>query len=430
MLIDRPVRTALDAGVLDVLVLGMHYPPEHTGNAPYTAGMVAALADAGHRVRVVTGYPHYPQWAVHDGYTGLRRREIDSGVPVTRVRHPVPHVPSALRRIVMDAAFTAHATAIGRQGARRPDVVIAVSPVLLTVLAGLRWKRPGRTALGVVTQDLYSRAITETGIAPAGAGQAAAKLEGWLLAQADGVAVVHEKFVDRVAALGVDRTSVSVIPNWSHVGVGAGDRATTRRSLGWRDDETVVLHAGNMGLKQGLDNVVDTARLADHEGSAARFVLLGDGNQRAALRERAAGVERVQFLDPLPEDRFPDALAAADILLVNEATTVAEMSAPSKLTSYFTAGRPVVAATWERSAAAAEICRSGGGLRVDPGRPQDLLDAVRGVAGDPARAEALAAAGRAYAQEHLGAAAAHREYQRWVEDLAASRASLGGRSHV
>jgi colanic acid biosynthesis glycosyl transferase WcaI len=45
---------------LDVLVLGMHYPPEHTGNAPYTAGMVAALTAGGHRVRVVTGYPHYP----------------------------------------------------------------------------------------------------------------------------------------------------------------------------------------------------------------------------------------------------------------------------------------------------------------------------------------------------------------------------------
>lgn len=52
---------------LDVLVLGMHYPPEHTGNAPYTTGMVGALHAAGHRVRVVTGYPHYPAWEVTAG---------------------------------------------------------------------------------------------------------------------------------------------------------------------------------------------------------------------------------------------------------------------------------------------------------------------------------------------------------------------------
>jgi glycosyltransferase involved in cell wall biosynthesis len=305
-----------------------------------------------------------------------------------------------------------------------------VSPVLLTVLAGLRWKRRGRTALGVVTQDLYSRALTETGIASAGAGRVAAKLEGWLLARADGVAVVHEQFGDGLVALGVDRERVTVIRNWSHVEAGTADRTATRRALGWGDDEIVVLHAGNMGLKQGLENVVDTARLADERAAPVRFVLLGDGNQRAALEERGAGVGRLQFLDPLPGDRFPDALAAADVLLVNEATTVAEMSVPSKLTSYFSAGRPVVAASWERSAAAAEIRRSGGGERVDPGRPEDLLDAVRGIAEDPARAEALATAGRAYAHDHLGAAAAHRDYQRWVESLAASRAPVPEGRHV
>lgn len=326
----------------------------------------------------------------------------------------------------MDATFAAHAAVIGRQGARRPDVVIAVSPVLLTVLAGLRWKKRGRTALGVVTQDLYSRAVTETGIAPAGAGRAAATLEGWLLSRADGVAVVHEQFGDGVAALGVDRDRVTVIRNWSHVAGGDGDRASTRRALGWRDDEVIVLHAGNMGLKQGLENVVETARLADQRQAPVRFVLLGDGNQRSALEQRGLGVGRLQFRDPLPGDHFSDALAAADVLLVNEAPTVAEMSVPSKLTSYFTAGRPVVAASWERSAASAEIRRSGGGVRVDPGSPQDLLDAVRGLAGDPARIDALATAGRAYAEEHLGAAAAHRDYQRWVEGLAASRSAQGG----
>lgn len=410
---------------LDVLVLGMHYPPEHTGNAPYTAGMVAALTAAGHRVRVVTGFPHYPQWAVHDGYTGLRRHERDGNARITRVRHPVPRTPSAARRAMMDATFAVHAATIGRQGVRRPDVVVAVSPVLLTVLAGLRWKKRGRTALGVVTQDLYSRALTETGIASAGAGRAAAKLEGWLLAQADGVAVVHEQFADGLSSLGVDRDRVTVIRNWSHVEAGAGERTATRGSLGWGDDEIVVLHAGNMGLKQGLENVVDTARLADERSADVRFVLMGDGNQRAALEERGAGVKHLQFLDPLPGDRFPDALAAADVLLVNEATTVAEMSVPSKLTSYFTAGRPVVAASWERSAASAELRRSGAGVRVDPGIPGDLLSAVQKLTDDPAHADVLGEAGRTYATAHLGAAAAYRDYQRWVENLAVSRSAQG-----
>src|SRR4051794_17113008 len=286
---------------LDVLVVGMHYAPEPSGNAPYTTGMVRGLAAAGHRVRVVTGYPHYPQWKIAEGYRGLRMTERDGDVRITRVRHPVPANLSASRRVLMDAAFTLHAATVR---VPRPDVVIAISPVLLTVAAGLLHRRRGRTALGVVTQDLYSRALLETGMTSARTAQLGAKLEGALLRRADGIAVVHENFARNLAGLGVDADAVTVIRNWSHVGRSsadpAGGRVTrngppagrssaapadTRARLGWKPTETIALHAGNMGLKQGLENVVAAARLAAATGSDARFVIMGDGGQRRHLQE-------------------------------------------------------------------------------------------------------------------------------------------------
>ncbi len=405
---------------LDVLVIGMHYAPESTGNAPYTTGMVHGLAEAGHRVRVVTGYPHYPQWRIADGYGGLRRKESDHGIPITRVRHPVPATPSAIRRVIMDTTFAAHAAAVRGP---RPDVVVAISPVLLTVLSGLTWRWRGHTALGVVTQDLYSRALLETGIASARTAGLASRLEGALLRSADGVAVVHENFARNLDGLGVDPARVSVIRNWTHVVSSTADRAATRRRLGWADDQVVALHAGNMGMKQGLENVVHAARIADATRSDVRFVMLGDGGQRRHLESLAAGIERLTFLDPLPDGEFEDALAAADVLVLNEGTSVAEMSVPSKLTSYFAAGRPVVAATAARSAASAEIERSAGGVRVDTGDPAGLLVAVERFGNDPARASDIGVRGRAYAAEHLTAGAAARAYCNWVENLAASRSS-------
>lgn len=401
---------------LDVLVIGMHYAPESTGNAPYTTGMVRGLAAAGFRVRVVTGYPHYPQWKVPEGYRGLRMKELDHGVPVTRVRHPVPAVPSASRRVVMDAAFTLHAAAVGGP---RPDVVIAVSPVLLTVAAGLRWKQRGRTALGVVTQDLYSRALLETGMTSARSAGLAAELEGALLRRADGIAVVHENFARNLDGLGVDPAAVTVIRNWTHVTPSTADRVATRARLGWGSDEIIALHAGNMGMKQGLENVVDAARLA--AGSRVRFVLLGDGGQRRHLEAVSADVAQVEFRDPLPDGQFEDALAAADVLVLNEGATVAEMSVPSKLTSYFAAARPVVAATDARSAASAEVARSGGGVRVDTGDPAALLAAVVRLGTDTARGAEMGRRGRVYAKEFLTASAAVRSCGAWVEQLAATR---------
>jgi glycosyltransferase involved in cell wall biosynthesis len=210
-----------------------------------------------------------------------------------------------------------------------------------------------------------------------------------------------------------------VIRNWTHVTASTADRAATRARLGWGDDEIIALHAGNMGMKQGLENVVDTARLA--AGSPVRFVMLGDGGQRRHLESVAADVAQVEFVDPLPGGQFEDALAAADVLLLNEGAGVAEMSVPSKLTSYFAAARPVVGATDARSAASAEITRSNGGVRVDTGDPAALLAAVRRVGQDHARAAEMGRRGRAYAEEFLSASAAARSYDAWVGQLAATR---------
>ena len=101
-----------------------------------------------------------------------------------------------------------------------------------------------------------------------------------------------------------------------------------------------------MGVKQGLENVVEAARLADSQlDNRVNFILMGDGNQRSALEIRAKGIRSLQFLDPVPDEQFQSMLADSDVLLVNERPGVEEMSVPSKLTSYFSAGVPVLAAT-------------------------------------------------------------------------------------
>ncbi|MBD0321819.1 MAG: glycosyltransferase WbuB, partial [Aldersonia sp.] len=45
-----------------VKIVGINYAPETTGIAPYTSGLADGLAARGHRVEVLTGQPHYPQW--------------------------------------------------------------------------------------------------------------------------------------------------------------------------------------------------------------------------------------------------------------------------------------------------------------------------------------------------------------------------------
>jgi colanic acid biosynthesis glycosyl transferase WcaI len=306
----------------------------------------------------------------------------------------------------------------------RPDVVVAVSPALLSVGAA-RWvaRTWGRGCpVGVVVQDLYGAAVAEAGALGGRGAGAVARLEHALLAGADGIVAVHDVLRDALLRTGLPAERVTTIRNWTHLDdEPVADVAAARRALGWPQGEAVVLHAGNIGAKQGLDGVVAAARLADERGLPLRFVLLGDGNQRARLVEAARGVERFTVVDPLPTDAFRTALAAADVLLLHERPEVAEMCAPSKLTSYFAAGRPVLAATNDLSAAAREVRAAGAGPIVPAGDPGALVDAALALVADPDAAARHAASARRYATRTYGAAAAHARYGAWVRDLADRR---------
>ncbi|TFD49813.1 glycosyltransferase WbuB [Cryobacterium frigoriphilum] len=415
---------------LRILIIGLHYAPEATGNAPYTTALAEGLTALGHCVRVITAHPHYPQWRIRDGYGARTTRESIHGVPVTRLRHYVPAQPSNLQRLLSELSFGLRLLTT-RWG--RPQVLLLVSPALFSTAVALSRARllHRRLPVGIWVQDLYSLGLTETGT---GGGRTAAlmrRIESATLRHATGVAVIHDRFkLALVRTLGVTDDAVHVIRNWTHLPEPpAVDRAAVRTAHGWAATDTVVLHAGNMGVKQGLENVVEAARLADARGLPLRFVLLGNGNQREALLARARGITRIQFLDALPDADFQATLRSADLLLVNELPGVTEMSVPSKLTSYFSTGLPVLAATDAGSVTAGELQLSGGGVRANAGDPAALVDAVIALAADPGRCQSLGAAGQNYCHENLSQAAALTRFDRWAHCLS-DESGLGSKARL
>jgi glycosyltransferase involved in cell wall biosynthesis len=216
------------------------------------------------------------------------------------------------------------------------------------------------------------------------------------------------------SSLRVDRKRVAVIPNWSHVTASDASPADAKQQLGWPSVFT-ALHAGNLGRKQGLEVIVEAARAATAAGLDMRFVLLGDGSERERLEHLAAGVPCIEFMDPFDAERFPVALAAADVLLVAEMPGVAEMAAPSKLTSYFAAARPVVASVSPYGIVAQTMAKSGAGPVVEGGDGDALCMAVEQLSKDPAARDRAATRAREYWQSALGPGRALSAWDRVVE---------------
>ncbi|MGG6380037.1 glycosyltransferase family 4 protein [Paenarthrobacter sp. NEAU-H11] len=402
-------------------IIGLHYAPESSGNAPYTTRLAERLVAGGHNVQVLTGYPHYPEWKLAEGYKGWTRREDINGVAVKRLRHFIPSRVTTLSRLHMELSFGFR---LFTSSWGRPDVVVVVSPALFSSAFALlrRYAGVSRPGIGLWMQDLYSRGLEETGGGSSLASRMVKRLEGALARSATKTTVIHQRFADYLCSnLNVPADDVSVIRNWSHVEQsGDVDTESVRARFGWSENDLVVLHAGNMGIKQALQNVVAAARLAESRGSRVRFVLLGDGNQRPFLEELAQSCRNVQFISPLSDRDFMPVLMAADILLVNEMEGLREMSVPSKLTSYFRTGRPIIAATEADSATAGEISDSGGGIVVNPGDPAELLVTAERLGIDKDLGLALGRAGRKFADHMLAESAAIVQYENWLQTIAAA----------
>ncbi|MGW9113405.1 glycosyltransferase [Microbacterium sp. NPDC055683] len=404
-----------------VVVLGLNYPPEPTGISPYTGALAAGLAARGHETRALTTHPHYPDWHIRAGYGQWSRNENIDHVTVERLLHYVPRQPRRMSRLLSEISFGLR---LALRSWGRPGAVVAVSPALFSsavayASARLRYRS---VPFIVWVQDLYSQGLAEFDGRESAGVRLARAVERWLLGHADRVVVIHDRFVPRVRDdLGVSADRISVIRNWTHLPpIPEVDVAAARAGFGWSEGEKVVLHCGNMGVKQGLENVVEAARLAAQRGDDVRFVLVGDGSERARLQKLGAGIPTLQFLPPLDSQDFPAALRAADVLLVNERPGVSEMAVPSKLTSYFSAGRPVLAATDPLGITAEEVRAAGAGVAVQSGAPDVLLDAAIALVADSERAAAYGESAQRYRETVLDADFAIDRFATLVSTLASA----------
>ncbi len=389
--------------VCRLLLVSTNYAPEHAGIGPYATQTAEHWAEElACEVHVLTGLPHYPAWRTDPGYRGVWRvTEQRGGVRVHRRRHTVPSRQTAARRALYELSILAHG-ALAPPRMAPPHAVVAQLPSLAGGVLAARLARRHRVPFVPVVQDLMGAAAAQSGIRGGDrAARVAAAVESRILRSAALVGVIHESFVAKVAAMGVPRSRIRLVPNWSHVARPQRPREETRRRLGWDDSRTVVLHSGNMGLKQGLEVLIETARL----DPALRIVLMGDGNQRAHLARLAAGLSNVDFRPPAGTEDFPEVLAAADVLAVTQRASVLDMSVPSKLTSYFAAGRPVLASVADAGGTAQEVRRSGAGALVRPEDPAAFAAAVHALEREPERAARLAAAGPAYVEAELSSTA-------------------------
>jgi len=384
-----------------ILIIGINYAPEPTGSAPYTSGLAQILSELGHSVEVMAGIPHYPDWKVRPEYKfRLRRKDVQNGVCVTHLRHFVPRKQTTIRRIVWEVTFLINALCF--KPTNKPELVVSSTPSLSGGILGIYFGFKHKIPIVSIIQDLVGNGITQSGLTKGDiVSKFVSKIEKFIYRNSSKVCIVSKQFQGFLKQLQIHENAIFFLPNWTHISNPTKTKEESRRHYGWAASDFIVLHTGNMGLKQGLENVINTAK-ALVTASNIKFVLSGDGSQKAELIKKSVGIGNVLFIDVVPEDEYPNLLLAADLLLVNQQKTIGDMSLPSKLTSYFTIGRPVVAAVNEFGACAHEISATlGAGEIVEAENPYSLAKIILKLSQDPERLQYMGRAAKKYAETNL-----------------------------
>jgi colanic acid biosynthesis glycosyl transferase WcaI len=419
---------------LNIVVLCPHFEPDVAPTGEVMTRIAHELVARGHRLHVVTSLPWYQRHALEPGWDGqLVRTEHRSWGRISRV-HPFPtdkrNIPA---RAMAFGGFTALAAALGATSAA-PDVVLAMSPPLTLGPAAWAVARARGVPFVFNIQDVFPDVAVELGLLRGAKVIAGARwLERTTYRLADAVTVLSDDLAENVrgklaaAGQGEHLDKVRVIPNFVDTEwITPGPKENAYRRDHGLEGRRVVMYAGNVGLSQSLDLLLDAARRFRSERPDVVFVVNGGGAARPALEASAADLDNVRFVDMQPKERLPEVLAAADVHVVPLKRGLAWSSVPSKLYSILAAGRPVVASVDEGTEVARTVERAGAGLAVAPEDPDAFHAALVRLLDEPATALWMGSSGRTFVEGWASPEAVAAAYEELFAELVERRSGRRG----
>jgi colanic acid biosynthesis glycosyl transferase WcaI len=352
-----------------------------------------------------------------------------AGAEVWRCPLWVPGKPSGAKRILHLASFAAGSFPMMlRQVPWRADVVIVTAPALFCVpQAQLTARLSGaKTWLHILDFEVDTALELRMLGRWRGVHRHLYKAEQLMLRGIDKISTISEKMRQRVVRKGIPEDQVCLFPNWADTDfVSPLPRDNeVRREFDAGPTDILVLYAGNMGEKQGLEMILDAAERV-RERAEILFAMVGAGAAQERLEQaaRRRGLDNVRFYPVQSLARLPRMLAAGDIHLIVQRREVADLMMPSKLTNILAAGRPSIA-TVDPGTAVYDVLKGHDcGLTTTPGSVTDLVAGIVTLSEDAETRERLGWNARRYAESYLRKEKILSEFESTLQELVSSNTS-------
>jgi colanic acid biosynthesis glycosyl transferase WcaI len=353
-----------------LLVLNQYYWPGVEATAHLLAELCGELAKT-YEVTVVTG-----RLKDRAEVAGVTHRD---GVRIVRVKSTSFKRVRLVPRAVNYLTYLLQSFRVAMVQPR-PDVVLCMTDPPIIGNVALLVARRFRAPLVVINQDVFPEVAVQLGRLENPILVAMLRvLVNSYLRRATRVVAIGEVMRERLEKKGTPSGRIVVIPNWAST----DSLEPQPRDNAWArahglTDKFVVMHSGNVGHAQDLDNLIRAATfLRDLDDLA--IVIVGGGARSDALQAFASRLEvpAVQFLEYQPRELLSESLSAADIHYVGLAAGLGGYIVPSRFYGILAVGRPLIVAADEETETARAAVQIGVGVVVPPGRTELLAKAIR-----------------------------------------------------
>ncbi len=409
---------------MHILLVIIQFPPDVNSTGRLMAQLCEEWVARGHRITVLTSFPHYDRFQVWEEYRGkVYERAIYRGMDVRRLWvYASGNKQNMWHRLASYLSFNLMASLAGTLSFHRYDVILCTNGSFFTGLTGAVIGAPRRTPVVYNVQDLYPEVPVRAGqITNPRMIRALEFVERLMYRLATHITVIAPSFKEHlVTAKGVSAPKVSVIPNFVDVDfirpLPKDNPFSRKYGL---EDKFVVTHAGNIGFAYDLETMLRAAHILRAEKDI-RFLIVGDGvvKQRLVQIAQALNLDNVLFLPFQPHEDLPYLRAASDVQVNLYARGSALYSMPSKVYEIMASGRALLASAEEGSDVWRLVRETGCGICVEPENVEAFVDALMRLYKNPDERTQMAANGRYYAEHLFSRRAVATQYETLLNEVA------------
>ena len=324
-----------------ITIISQNFYPEDSAIGLYSSQMAAYLREKGFEVKVLAGYPYYPQWKIWEGYAkgALWSKENYEGCQVYRFKQYTPAQPSFMKRILHLSSFMLGSFPnLLRSG--RSDIIFVVLPFVGSISLGIFAKWIWRSRLWIHVQDFEVDAAMETGLfdnKKSFLKRAVFKAESLVMQQANIASTISNLMMEKLKIKA--KQDPVFLPNW--IDVQAMESVKSDAKHPYVDpNKFCLLYSGNIGEKQNWDYCLELIKRTEDLKDQLHWTIVGAGAKRDEFQEKIREYPHVSLHPLVAFEELPLLLRSADVHFLLQKAAVKDTVMPSKVLGMMGSGKP------------------------------------------------------------------------------------------